>query len=61
MTNKRRINKSFNEDKYLENKLKKLHRNKKQSHIRDTVDRYLYTNNKDIPDSDRILYKSSDI
>lgn len=59
MTNKRRINKSFNEDKYLENKLRKLHKNKK--HIRDTVDRYLYTNNKDIPDNDRILYKSSDI
>ena len=62
MTEKRKINKAFNEDKYLENKLRKLNKNKKSKYIRDDVNRYLYINNKnEIPVNDIIVYRSSDI
>lgn len=61
MTNKRRINKAFNEDKYLENKLRKLHKNKKQEQIRNIVDNHLHNSKNDIPDNDEIIYKSADI
>jgi UTP-glucose-1-phosphate uridylyltransferase len=62
MTEKRKISKAFNEDKYLENKLRKLNKNKKSKYIRDDVNRYLYINNKnEIPVNDIIVYRSSDI